>query len=98
MFRNLELGYYYLLTLLRNLKGKHQPTQIAPFAKLPPKRKRNSDRFSELHHTQSQPSVLQYPPLWQGAAVMKHRTIDYAVAEVEPGRWSWTIHASNDFV
>jgi len=25
---------------------------------------------------------------------MKHRTIDYAVTEVEPGRWGWTIHAA----
>ena len=24
---------------------------------------------------------------------MKHRTIDYAVTEVEPGRWGWTIDA-----
>jgi hypothetical protein len=29
---------------------------------------------------------------------MKHRTIDYAVAEVEPGRWGWTIHAVRDVV
>ena len=29
---------------------------------------------------------------------MKHRTIDYAVAEVEPGRWGWTIHAGIDVV
>jgi len=36
--------------------------------------------------------------LWQGAEVMKHRTIDYTVAEVEPGRWRWTIHAGADVV
>ena len=29
---------------------------------------------------------------------MKHRTIDYAVAEVQPGRWGWTIHAGVNVV
>jgi hypothetical protein len=31
-----------------------------------------------------------------GAKRMKHRSIDYDVGEVEPGKWGWTIYQKTE--